>query len=218
MNAHATNLSDEIRKFTEDAYARLPKGYIESFRTLIGKLVREGIAEIAPKIGDDFPDFTLKDDESNLVRASDFWKDQNLVVKFYRGGWCPYCHLELAALERHRPELGAENAILFAVAPERASFQKETKQAAGAEFKFLWDENNTLARRLGIAFPVGESVKDVYLKLKLDLKSVNGEWVLPVPATFIVRDGILRYSSVDPDYMRRQDPVELLAAIRAVNL
>jgi peroxiredoxin len=210
-------LSDEIRKFTEEAYKRLPDGHIETFRTLIGKLIQEGIAEKAPKIGDDFPDFALVDDESHIVRASDFWKDRNLVLKFYRGGWCPYCHLELAALERHGSELADENAILFAVAPERTSFQGETKKTAGATFKFLWDENNALARQLGIEFPVDENVKEVYLKLNLDLESVNGEWVLPIPATFIIRNGILRSRVVDPDYMRRQDPGELLSALRKLN-
>ncbi|MFA5018133.1 MAG: hypothetical protein WC504_11345 [Methylobacter sp.] len=84
-------------------------------------------------------------------------------------------------------------------------------------FKFLWDENNALAKRLGIAFTVDENVRNVYQKLNLDLDSVNGEWILPVPATFIVKDGIVRYSFLDADYMRRQDPVDLLAAIRAVN-
>ncbi|MFA6177134.1 MAG: peroxiredoxin-like family protein [Phycisphaerae bacterium] len=212
-----TTLTEEIRQFTVGAYERLPAGYIDTFRSLIGRLIEENFASNAPKTGEAFPDFMLQDDASKMIKASDYWRDKNIVVKFYRGGWCPYCHLELAALERHAEEFAAENVELFAVAPEKPSFQRETKKAANANFKFLWDESNALAKRLGIAFTVDEEVKDVYQKLNLDLDSVNGEWILPVPATFIINNGIVRYGFLDADYMRRQNPIDLLAAIRAVN-
>lgn len=212
-----TTLTEEIRQFTVGAYERLPAGYIDTFRNLIARLIDENFASNAPKVGEAFPDFILQDDESKMIKASEYWRDKNIIVKFYRGGWCPYCHLELAALEKHAQEFAAENVALFAIAPEKPSFQRETKKATNANFKFLWDENNTLAKRLGIAFAVDENVRNIYQKLNLDLDSVNGEWVLPVPATFIVNNGIIRYSHLDADYMRRQDPVDLLAAIRTAN-
>lgn len=212
-----SNLTEEIKQFTAGAYERLPAGYIDTFRNLIGRLIEENFASNAPKTGDAFPDFILQDDESKIIKASDYWHDKNIIVKFYRGGWCPYCNLELAALERLAKEFAAENAALFAIAPEKPSFQLETKKKANANFKFLWDENNALAKRLGIAFTVDENVRNVYGKLNLDLDLVNGEWILPVPATFIVNNGIVRYNHLDADYMRRQNPADLLAAIRSIS-
>ena len=82
----------------------------------------------------------------------------------------------------------------------------------------MWDENNALARKLGIAFPVDDAVRDVYLKLNLDLDDVNGEWVLPIPATFVVSKGAVKYRHIDVDYMRRQDPVELLEELRKLEI
>lgn len=210
-------LTEEIRQFTAGAYERLPAGYIDTFRNLIERLIEENFASNAPKVGDLFPDFTLQDDESKMVKASEHWHDKNIIVKFYRGGWCPYCHLELAALARHAEKFAAEDSELFAIAPEKPSFQRETKKSANANFKFLWDENNAFARQLGIAFAVDENIRNVYNKLNLDLDSVNGEWILPVPATFVVKDGIIRYRFLDADYMSRQDPIDLLLAIREVN-
>lgn len=212
-----TTLTEEIKQFTAGAYERLPAGYIDTFRNLIGRLIEDSFASNAPKIGEAFPDFTLQNDESKMIKASEHWKDKNIIVKFYRGGWCPYCHLELAALAKYVQEFAAENIELFAIAPEKPSFQLETKKKANANFKFLWDENNALARHLGIAFAVDEHVSNVYGKLNLDLELVNGEWILPVPATFIVNKGIVKYCYLDADYMRRQDPIDLLAAIRALN-
>jgi len=210
-------LTEEIRQFTVSAYERLPAGYIDTFRNLIERLIKERFASNAPKAGEAFPDFTLQDDESRMIKASEYWHDKNMIVKFYRGGWCPYCQLELVALARHAEEFAAEHVELIAIAPEKPAYQRETKKATNANFKFLWDENNALAKRLGIAFTVDENVRNVYQKLSLDLDSINGEGILPVPATFIVNNGIVRYSFLDADYMRRQDPVDLLAAIRAVN-
>lgn len=210
-------LTDEIRNFTEDAYGRLPTGYIQTFRDLIDGLTRQQFGRKAPRAGETFPDFDLSDHEGKRVRASDIWSRRNLVVKFYRGGWCPYCNLELAALQRLAPRFAEEQTDVVAVAPERPVFQAETKQKAQAGFRFLWDENNALAASLGIAFQVDDRVREVYGKLGLDLDAVNGSWTLPVPATFVVRDGVIRYRYADADYMKREDPLVLLSVLHELN-
>lgn len=209
-------LTDEIRGFTEDAYSRLPAGFIQSFRNLIDSLAEQRLGVHAPRAGDAFPDFELPDHDGNVVRASSIWTQSNLVVKFYRGGWCPYCNLELASLQKFAPRLESANGQIVAIAPEKPEFQESTREAAKARFRFLWDADNALAARLGIAFPVSDDVRTVYGKLGLDLGAVNGTWFLPVPATFVVRDGIVRYRYVDPDYMKREDPLVLLSVLDAI--
>lgn len=210
-------LTEEISAFTKDAYERFPAEYLQSFRNLIGRLAADRLGKDAPKVGAAFPDFTLQDDGSQPVQGSRYWNDKMIVLKFYRGGWCPYCNLELSALERYASDFAATNSLLFAIAPEKPVYQRETKAKAQAKFKFLWDQDNALARRLGIAFPVDESVRKVYAKLDLDLDAVNGEWILPIPATFVVNKGVVKYRSLDADYMTRQDPLDLLAALRELD-
>ena len=213
----ALSLTDEIRAFTQQARERLPADYIGKFVALIDKLITDEVGKRAPAVGDAFPDFILEDEQAKQVRAGEHWGGKNLIVKFYRGGWCPYCNLELNALERHAPELAVANAELLAIAPEKITYRQETKKKTGASFKFLWDEKCALAKQLGIAFEIGDAVRDIYLELDIDLLTVNGEWVLPIPATFVVRDGIVRYRFIDADYMKRQDPVDLLGVLRELN-
>ncbi|WP_350356514.1 redoxin domain-containing protein [Methylocystis iwaonis] len=129
-------------------------------------------------------------------------------------GWCPYCNLELKALQKHQPDFELLNAGVFAIAPEKSMALIETKAKAAANFRFLWDNDNKLARRLGISFAVGNEVKDIYGKLGLDLLEINGAWELPVPATFVVRDGRLKYRFLDANYLERQDPAELIAWLK----
>lgn len=217
VRSDAPSLTSEIRDFTEAARNRLPARYFDAFRALIMSLTGGDAGKGAPEVGGRFPDFTLMDSDGAPATARDHWAGRDLIVKFYRGGWCPYCNLELKAFERSAADFAGLGTTLFAVAPEKASYLQATKKTSGARFRFLWDEHNALARRVGIAFAVDERVKDVYRELKLDLGAVNGEWTLPIPATFVVRDGLVRYRTMDADYMMRQDPLDLLAAIRRLN-
>jgi peroxiredoxin len=209
------SLPQQIAAFTTAAEKRLPPGYIDAFRALVARLVKEGLGRSAPEVGAAFPDFELRDDSGNSVRASDHWSRCTMIVKFYRGGWCPYCNLELRALQQRQQDFAALNAEVFAIAPEKSTAQAETKQKAGAGFKFLWDRDNALARQLGVSFPVEAAVKEIYGQLGLDLEEINGAWELPAPATFVVRDGRTRYRFIDPNYLERQDPLDLIAWLRA---
>ena len=42
-------------------------------------------------------------------------------MSFYRGVWCPYCNLELQALEAARAEIEARGACLIAVSMQNAA-------------------------------------------------------------------------------------------------
>jgi peroxiredoxin len=43
-----------------------------------------------------------------------------------------------------------------------------------------------------------------------------GSWFLPIPATFVVgTDGLIKARSIDPDYRKRMDLDELLAALKS---
>jgi peroxiredoxin len=43
----------------------------------------------------------------------------------------------------------------------------------------------------------------------------SGDWLLPIPATFVVgSDGVITARDIDPDYRRRMDLNELAEAVR----
>ena len=57
-------------------------------------------SEITRKAGEAAaPDFTLPDASGKPVRHSERLREGLVVLKFYRGGWCPYCNLELRAYQ-----------------------------------------------------------------------------------------------------------------------
>ncbi len=87
-------------------------------------------------------------------------------------------------------------------------------------FDVLTDSGNEVAAKFGLKLTVSDGVKRVYQDVfGLDLEKFNadGSWTLPMPARFIIdRRGIVRYAEADPDYTKRPEPADAVAALRTV--
>ena len=74
------------------------------------------------------------------------------------------------------------------------------------------------AKAFGIAFHLDKEKWDQYKSYGFDLADYTGEshQMLPVPAVFIIgKDGVIKFSYVNPNYRVRLDPDVLLAAAKA---
>ena len=74
------------------------------------ELIASGAAGRALKVGDRAPSFTLNDPDGKPVSSVDLLSKGPLVISFYRGVWCPYCNMELQALEAARSTIEAAGA------------------------------------------------------------------------------------------------------------
>lgn len=117
-------------------------------------------------------------------------------------------------------EVRALGASLVAVSPQRAEFLRQTIARHKLSFDVLTDSGNEVAAKFGLKFTVSDEVKKVYRgSFGLDLEKFNadGSWTLPMPARFIIdHAGIIRYAEADPDYTKRPEPDDTVAALRAV--
>jgi peroxiredoxin len=138
------------------------------------------------------------------------------IVTFYRGGWCPYCNLELRAYQRALPRIAAAGAALVAVSPELPDHSLTTAEKNDLAFPVLSDSGGALAAALGIRFTLSETVRPFYERAGHALPERHGDglWALPMPATFVVaRGGRILAAFVEPDYRKRLDPEAALAAL-----
>jgi peroxiredoxin len=117
-------------------------------------------------------------------------------------------------------EVRTLGASLAAVSPQRTEFLRQMIAKHKISFDILTDSGNEVATKFGLKFTVSDEVKKVYQgSFGLDLAKFNadGMWTLPMPARFIIdRKGIVRYAEADPDYTRRPEPADTVAALRAV--
>ena len=190
----------------------------EAVDRLVKRLQQSGVGQEAPKVGDMMPSFLLPDETGSLVSFEELLRKGPVALTFHRGHWCPYCRININALAHAHGEIAPEGGQIVAILPEREQFALELKSDAQADFPVLVDMDNAYAMSLGVAFWMGDELKQIMLENPdWDISSFQGNdsWVLPVPATFIVdRDGVITARFVDPDFRRRMSIEELLAALR----
>jgi len=193
-----------------------------AYEALVDNLTRSGLIERALKPGDAMPAFELPNVEGALVASAELLERGPLVLSFFRGGWCPYCRLELNALQATLPEIERRGATLAAITPDTGAALAATKRANQLGYQVLSDVDNGIGLTLGIIFRVPPAVRELYLRLGIDLGARHGngtgEWLLPLPATYIVdRNGVIRHAQLDPDFKRRMEPSEIVRVLAALS-
>ena len=208
----------ERLKAVADEVRRLSPEFADIVDRMVARLVANNVGQSAPKPGEPMPDFILPDEGGRLVRLTDLLDKGPVVVSFHRGHWCPYCRLNADGLAKIAPEVGSLGAQIVAISPEKGRYGAELKSYAKAPFPVLADINNGYALELNLLFWVGDEKRKAMEAGGFDIVPYQGNetWMLPIPATFIVgRDGVVKARYIDPDYRKRMDLNELLAALKS---
>lgn len=164
------------------------------------------------------PDFELPDQRGEPVRLTQVLMRGPVILLFYRGGWCPYCNLQLRAYQRLLADLRAAGVSLIAVSPQTPDASLTTAQKNALGFEVLSDARCAVARDFGIAYELPDELRALYAEVGHPLPQFHGDddWTLPVPATFVIgRDGLIRAAYVELDYRLRMEPEEALAVATA---
>jgi peroxiredoxin len=202
-------LTKELSTFYNQFQETAPKEVISVINeTLVNfKNTYDPAKAIQP--GSAFPQFQLSDATGNKVSLNDLLAKGPFLVSFYRGEWCPYCNIELHALQKHLDDFGKRGVTLVAISPELPDQSLSTSEKLSLKFPVLSDVNNELAKQLGIVVTQPDSMQTVFDKFGVDWNKRygNDQLEVPVPATILVdKDGIVRNSFVNPEYQYRLDP------------
>lgn len=183
------------------------------------ELIASGKAGRALKAGDRAPLFTLNDPDGKPVSSADLLARGPLILSFYRGVWCPYCNLELLALQETLPAFQALGASLVAISPQTAANSRKSQRQNRLDFPILSDTRNDVAAAFGLRFALPDYLVELYKSLKNDLPAFNDDpaWTLPMPARYVIgQDGVIAYAEVNPDYTQRPEPDSMLPVLRGL--
>jgi len=210
------NLTVDLENLRREHVSRLPPIALTLFDNVIRELKTLHFDERALKVGDQIPDFILPDALGNVVSSSDLLVRGPLVIAFYRGAWCPFCNLELRALQEALPDIRALGGQLVAISPMTPDNSLSLAEKHGLEFSVLTDAGLKVASQFGLSYSLPLELKSFMQKAGMDLEQYNGDrsWRLPVPATYVTdHDGIV-VSAVNPDWRERLDPLEIISALQ----
>jgi peroxiredoxin len=142
-----------------------------------------------------------------------------VVVSFNRGHWCPFCKIELRTLVGYHRELARYGARTVSIMPDRQAYTGDLRVWTHESLMILTDIDNGYALSLGLVMWVGENLKALMKGRGYHLDAYHGNdgWFLPVPATFVLgRDSYIRARFVDPDFRKRMEIDQILAALGTI--
>jgi peroxiredoxin len=181
------------------------------------ELIAQHVRDNALQVGQKVANFSLANHCGDTVALTDLLAKGPVIISFYRGGWCPYCNLELKALNDYLPKFKAHNAQLVAVSPQLPDESLSTAQKNELEFDVLSDVSNTVANQFGLLFTLDERIQSLYTGFGIDFESYYGDksFKLPLPATYVInQDGIITYAFISEDYTLRAEPEAVLNALQ----
>lgn len=214
----AGSMQDKLIAIRRQRDLFLPADVTAVMDRAIADLERSNKRASALRPGDELPAFELSDLNGARWSAKDLLREGPLVVIFYRGGWCPYCNIQLHGIQGALPRIEAFGATVLAIAPELPMRQDAMKQRFRLTFPLLHDEGNRVARTFGIVDTLPPDLLAVYHALGhglADVNGVSGASNLPLPATFVSDpEGKIRFAHVEEDYARRVSPDDILTALQ----
>ncbi|MGE7823291.1 peroxiredoxin-like family protein [Paenibacillus sp. NPDC093718] len=169
------------------------------------------------KEGDKAPNFTLANPLGEQVNLYDEIAKGTVVLTFYRGSWCPFCNIQLRAYQQLLPDIEKLGGQLIAVTLQSPDNSLSHKEKEELTFQVLSDLNGRIAESYRILYEVPDYLQDTIINFGLDLTEFNktDRWILPVTATFIIdKEGIIRRAHVNPDFMKRMEPQEIIDQLK----
>ena len=215
-----TSLQDQLDEITSNT-----RNLVQPERLAIGEravedLFATGIEDRILPVGAQAPEFALKDSSGKLVRSRDLLALGPLVIKFFRGRWCPYCMTELEAWRDLYGTLRERGALLVAIGPQTARQSDFMAGHHGLPFPVLTDPACSLAENFGLAYTLPQPLREYYRSIMINVPFINGDasWRLPLPATYVISPaGHVVLAEAHADFRVRPEPEEALAAASAAN-
>ncbi|MEM9082142.1 MAG: peroxiredoxin-like family protein [Planctomycetota bacterium] len=217
MNTASTSLQDKLDERRTAFNAQASDEMKAAFEQGVIEVGQDPAIANAKRVGDTAPNFTLPGPTGEQVELKNLLNNGPVVLTWYRGGWCPYCNIQLKAYQDRLDEFQALGAQLVALSPETPDNSLDTKQKNELEFHVLSDLGNRVAGSYGVAYILPTVVQQQF-KGRLDVPGQNGDdtWGLPLAATYVIdTDGTIIYAYIDKDYRKRAEPEVILEALRS---
>jgi peroxiredoxin len=218
-------LQDALDRITQNTRALVQPERLAISERATAELFATGVEDRILPAGARAPDFMLPDAlTGKTVRSTDLLALGPLVIKFFRGRWCPYCVTELETWRDLYAELRSRGAFLVAISPQTPRQNDFTLQQHGLPFPILSDAGAAVAESFGVAYTVPPEHRRYYQSILINIPFINSggsyanaseqSWRLPLSATFVVRsDGVIAFAEGHADFRVRPEPADVLGAL-----
>ncbi|WP_165748512.1 peroxiredoxin-like family protein [Cellulophaga sp. Z1A5H] len=205
-------INDKKAAFESSASEDKKQKYAEG----IAAVVATNIVGKALQVGETAINFTLPNALGKKITLYDALENGPVILMWYRGGWCPYCNMQLHYMQEMLPEFKKLGASLLAITPETPDNSISTQEKNNLEFEVLSDVDNVVGFQYKVVFKLTDDVKEIY-ENGFGLSNFNGndKGELPLASTYIIgQDKVIQYAFLDADYRNRAEPQDLLEHLK----
>lgn len=207
-----------LKALRDQLNTALPAEALQVFDQDADQLQRNYSSGLILKEGDVAPDFELTNATGESIRLYRILEDHRVVLTFYRGGWCPYCNLQLKHYQSALASFEAYGAKLVAVSPELPDKSLSTKEVNELQFQVLSDPGNQVSRQYVRVFRNSDkavgAMGDLGIRFHDFYADTSQE--LPVPGIFVIeKDQTISFArSFGGDYRSRIEAEEIVESLK----
>ncbi len=213
------NLQQQSEQLLQELLTQFSPDLVHDIDIGFTEIITSVLDQNALQEGDRAPDFALPNPNGQTVSLENKLKKGTVVLTFYRGGWCPFCNLQLRAYQQVLNEIKYLGASLIAISPETPDNSLNTKEKNELEFEVLSDRGNEVAQQYGLVFVTPKAHQQAHHELNIPLPAINGDdsWTIPIPATYVIdTDSTIIWTHTDPNYRLRAEPEAILNALQTL--
>ena len=192
--------------------------------TAADKTIAESAGSVTPLlVGQQVPDVKTTDINGKDILLSAVINNKPTILFFYRGGWCPFCNVQMGQLQAIEKDLTNLGFQLVGISTDSSEDLQKSIKDKQLSYTLLSDYHSKVSKEFGLAFFASQKVTERYLA-KMNLQNPlqtnsAGEkrLVLPAPAIYVIdSDGLVHFQYVNPNYKVRLAPELLLHAAKLV--
>lgn len=207
-------LNEQIQQFI--LKSEIPDNLMVEIHKIMNRLKKERLAP-GIEVGEKAPLFCLEDHNGKEICLKDFLGKGPIVISFFRGEWCPFCNLEIKALQDILNSIENLGGALLAIGPQLPEYAEKLKNRHNISFHILCDIDQQVIRDFKLQFLLPNDYREL-VNFEINKFNADGSWYLPVPATYILdHHGIVRARYVDMDYSKRMEPLEILENLQSLS-
>lgn len=212
MEIQVDNFETDLQEMVGNTY---PSEVIE---VIAESIINANPNVVGLPIGMIAPDFTLTNTNGEAINLYEILKEKSVVLSFFRGEWCPFCNLEIKALQNSLSKIEELNAVVLTIHPQRIDTSFRLTHKHQVTYQILNDPKQEVLEKYNVKFELPSSLQNVHMDFfDLDIRKMNenGELTLPVPATFIInKKGVICSRFFSHDYTVRMNPKDIVNALK----
>jgi peroxiredoxin len=177
---------------------------------------REGLPPIGLAPGETVTNFSIEQHTGDLVSFDSLKQKSTLLVIFYRGGWCPYCNVQIRQLTNAYPQFSERRILPVLISSDKPDASSLATKTYNIPFPVLSDPDMVAHDIFKVTMQITEELEKTYREYGIVLQDWSGKThrKFAVASAFIVdQQGVIQWSHTALDYKTRPSVRQLLRAI-----